>query len=122
MVVSKDSKALDKAKHRLDKQASNNPGERAKALDDAALQISLDNVLRLPLTSKEAEDDSGEDSEIEAQENLLLNGKGKGKANRVAFQQRELVALAFAGDNVVQVCDPVNESYQSTVMVLYTEL
>ena len=42
-------------------------------------------------------------SEIEAQE-MDLNQKGKGKSKGVkAFEQRELVARAFAGDNVVQV-------------------
>ena len=111
VVVCKDSKALDKANHRLGKQASRTQDERAKAVDDAAIHISLDNVLRLPasLTSKNVQqdnDDSEGESEIEAQENGLLNGKPK--ANRPAFRQRDLVALAFAGDNVVSVCDQVD--------------
>jgi U3 small nucleolar RNA-associated protein 14 len=126
VVVSKDSKALDKAKHRLDKQASKSQDERAKALDDAALQISLDKVLRLPVRPPESvqqdEDESGGESEIEAQENNLLIGKRKGMANVLAFQQRDLVALAFAGDNVVSVCDQVHESYHSSVIdFLYSE-
>lgn len=105
VVVSKDSKALDKAKHRLDKQASKNQDERAKALDDATLQISLDNFLQLPTssTTQHAEGDSSEESEIEAQENALLSGKERGNVNHFAFRQRDLVARAFAGDNVVQV-------------------
>lgn len=49
------------------------------------------------------DDDSDANSEVEAQE-MALELKDKGKANGVkAFQQRDLVALAFAGDNVVQV-------------------
>lgn len=51
--------------------------------------------------------DSDVNSEVEEQEKALAQkgkGKGKGKANGVkAFEQRDLVALAFAGDNVVQV-------------------
>ncbi|KZT08788.1 Utp14-domain-containing protein [Laetiporus sulphureus 93-53] len=48
------------------------------------------------------EDDSDANSEVEEQERLL-SVKGKGKAKGVkAFEQRDLVALAFAGDNVVQ--------------------
>ncbi|KAI0654444.1 Utp14 protein-domain-containing protein [Cubamyces menziesii] len=56
--------------------------------------------------SQEDGDDSDSDanSEVEEQEKALAQkGKGKGKANGVkAFEQRDLVALAFAGDNVVQ--------------------
>ena len=119
VVVSKDSKVLDKARHRLSKQASKNPEERAKARDDAVVQISLDNILRLPITQtstgiQQDEDGSGEDSEIEAQEKVLLNGKEK--ARRVYFQQRDLVAQAFAGDNVVQVCYDVHKSYHPAVI------
>lgn len=118
VVVSKDSKALDKARHRLDKQASKNLEERAKALDDATVQISLDNILRLPNTQTstkiQQEEGSGEDSEIEAQEKVLLNGRDK--ARRIYFQQRDLVAQAFAGDNVVQVRYNVHKSYHSAVI------
>ncbi|KAI0334039.1 Utp14-domain-containing protein [Cubamyces sp. BRFM 1775] len=48
--------------------------------------------------------DSDANSEVEEQEKALAQkGKGKGRANGVkAFEQRDLVALAFAGDNVVQ--------------------
>lgn len=48
------------------------------------------------------EDSDSENSEVEEQERQL-DRKGKQKANGVkAFEQRDLVALAFAGDNVVQ--------------------
>jgi U3 small nucleolar RNA-associated protein 14 len=50
------------------------------------------------------ENDSDSNSEVEAQE-AALTLKGKGKTNGIkAFEQRDLIALAFAGDNVVQVC------------------
>jgi len=126
VVVSKDSKSSDKAKHRLDKQTSKTLDERAKARDEAEVQISLDTVLRIPTspTSRNVQldkDDSEEDSEIEAQENRLLNGKRKGNSG-LAFQQRDLVALAFAGDNVVLVCDQAHGSYHPSVIdFLYPE-
>ncbi|KAF8592755.1 small-subunit processome [Ramaria rubella] len=50
-----------------------------------------------------AYEDSDADSEVEAQEQQV-NGKATGKSgkNVKAFEQRDLVARAFAGDNVVQ--------------------
>lgn len=131
IVVGKDSKALDKSKNKLKKKAQKREEEREKAKEDAVLEISMDNVLTLssiPVSSASSkptpipkekkqkkevlnnkdvavdgdDDDSDANSEIEAQE-MTLELKGKGKANGVkAFQQRDLVALAFAGDNVVQ--------------------
>lgn len=51
-------------------------------------------------------DESDGHSEVDEQERALerkrQGGRGKGVA---AFKQRELVSLAFAGDNVVQVCN-----------------
>ena len=65
-------------------------------------------------SSAAAEDNSDANSEVEEQERALdRNGKGTGKGTGTApasgvkaFQQRDLVALAFAGDNVVQVRTP----------------
>lgn len=58
-------------------------------------------------TSPADEDDSDSDANSELEEQELAaaaKGKRKGKANGVkALEQRDLVALAFAGDNVVQV-------------------
>jgi U3 small nucleolar RNA-associated protein 14 len=56
--------------------------------------------------------DSDVDSEIEAQEQQI-KAKGKGQGVK-AFEQRDLVALAFAGDNVVQV-RPVHALHRATV-------
>jgi U3 small nucleolar RNA-associated protein 14 len=47
-------------------------------------------------------DESDSDSEIEEQEAAISQAKGKGKGPK-AFEQRDLVARAFAGDNVVRV-------------------
>ncbi|RDX46820.1 Utp14-domain-containing protein [Lentinus brumalis] len=55
---------------------------------------------------REDESDSDANSELDEQDRLaVLKGKRKGKAKAAgvkAFEQRDLVALAFAGDNVVQ--------------------
>lgn len=53
----------------------------------------------------EEDEESDGNSEVDAQE-AALQSKAKGKAGRKdvqAFQQRDLVARAFAGDNVVRV-------------------
>ncbi|EFI28742.1 small nucleolar ribonucleoprotein complex subunit Utp14 [Coprinopsis cinerea okayama7 len=131
VVVSKDSKSAEKSKNKLKKEARKRQEEKELAKDDATLEISMDNVLQLGEPSKEGQastsaassqkkapkaktstttggDDSDEDSdansEVDAQEQALLRkAKGKGKAAApTAFQQRDLVALAFAGDNVVR--------------------
>ena len=139
VVVEKDSKALEKSKNKLKKQARKRQEERETAKEDAVVDISLDKNLTLPSgpsgsspietvqkadpkASKQVpvvqadEDDSDNNSEVEAQETALtLKAKGKGKANGIkAFEQRELVALAFAGDNVVQV-----RSLSLTIFVHY---
>jgi U3 small nucleolar RNA-associated protein 14 len=83
VVVDKNSSTVDKSKHKLNKQS--------KAL-------SSNTAVEAP------SDDSDAHSEIEEQEKALSQ-KGKGKSKGVkAFEQRDLVARAFAGDNVVQVC------------------
>ncbi|KAF9461892.1 Utp14 protein-domain-containing protein [Collybia nuda] len=130
VVVSKDSAAITKSKNKLKKQAKRREEEKAKAKDDATVEISMSNVLTLetPASASSSQpsktaapkapvkaskhpsaangvtvdDDSDVNSEIEEQEKIA-NLKGKGKAQGLkAFEQRELVALAFAGDNVVQ--------------------
>ncbi|KAF8971906.1 Utp14 protein-domain-containing protein [Flammula alnicola] len=132
VIVGKDSKPLEKSKNKLKKLNQKRDEERERAKDDAVVEISLETVLTTtiapsqarkakstqhtkPATEKSVDgersaeaddsDDSDDDNiEIEAQEQAL-NSKGKGKANAndiKAFEQRDLVALAFAGDNVVQ--------------------
>ncbi|KAG6840084.1 hypothetical protein C0991_009061 [Blastosporella zonata] len=136
VVVGKDSTVMTKSKNKLKKLARKRGDEKAKAVDDAVVEISVDKVLTLksapaaaqsstvsapppkkasatlpkataPSTSsvaarqEDASDDDDVHSEIEEQEKILdLKGKGKAKLPQ-AFEQRDLVALAFAGDNVV---------------------
>lgn len=120
--MQKNSNALDKSKNKLRKQPRKRQEEREKAKEDEVVEVSLDNALTLPSgpsgsspsepvqkagqqapVVRADEDDSDNNSEVEAQEKAVTL-KGKGKASGIkAFEQRDLVALAFAGDNVVQV-------------------
>jgi U3 small nucleolar RNA-associated protein 14 len=121
VVVQKDSKALDKSKNKLKKQARKREEVRELAKEDGTVEISLDKVLTFPSAPSDsnpsepvrkasqqapivqADDESDSDSEVGAQETALTL-KGKRKASGIkAFEQRDLIAVAFAGDNVVQV-------------------
>ena len=127
IVVGKDSATLDKSKNKLTKQMKKLTEEKEKARDDAIVEISADGVMLLDhpsvsgttvnpkfvkgkgkavsskATAEVPADESDANSEIEEQEKAL-NRKGKSKSRGVkAFEQRDLVARAFAGDNVVQV-------------------
>ncbi|KAI0652546.1 Utp14 protein-domain-containing protein [Trametes meyenii] len=127
IAISRESAAAEKSKNKLRKRVKKRLEEKEKAQEDAAVDISLSTVMTLdggdkPAASKigqssklgpasegkaraaQASDDSDSDanSEVEEQERALAR-KGKGKGNGLkAFEQRDLVALAFAGDNVVQ--------------------
>jgi U3 small nucleolar RNA-associated protein 14 len=131
--IGKDSAGAEKSKNQMKKRLLKGNEEREKARDDAALEISMDEVLKLPSTGEDqttkakgkektprngtevdaAFEDLDTGSEVEAQEQQMkakMNGKGI-----KAFKQRDLVALAFAGDDVVQVArsDP-------TIILLFT--
>lgn len=126
VVIAKESNTLDKSKNKLRKQARKREEEKEKARADAELEISMDDTLTpgaaasvgLPTEQKPSQaskakaaatsgaqtaaEDSDANSEVDEQEKALAQ---KGKKNGVkAFQQRDLVARAFAGDNVVRVC------------------
>ncbi|KAJ7123340.1 Utp14-domain-containing protein [Mycena filopes] len=115
VVVSKDSKTMDKARHKLAKNEKKmDKTAVAIAQDDEIVEIAMDKILGandLEAQSKPKvttafadQDDEGANSELDAQEQALqLKKQGKaGKAAVRAFEQRDLVALAFAGDNVVR--------------------
>jgi len=116
IAVGKDSKAAEKAKDKLNKKKRLHEDERERAEEDAVLEISNGDVLKLLVASppKSApkpaknpigseEDSSDHNSEVEEQERTLNRKKNKAnKSHSTALEQRELVALAFAGDNVVQ--------------------
>ncbi|KAJ3995838.1 Utp14-domain-containing protein [Lentinula boryana] len=137
VVVDKDSSQTTKSRHKLKKQAKKTEEEKARAKDDALVEIEMDRVLTVseaqqgqkknvaskailnntrqnqpkkkgktqaPPSSGAVSDDDDSDSdnsEVEEQEKMLLTKGKKVKAVK-AFEQRELVARAFAGDNVVR--------------------
>ncbi|TDL26360.1 Utp14-domain-containing protein [Rickenella mellea] len=129
VVVGKDSSTAEKSAHALVKSKKKTEAEREKESEDAAVDIDMDDVLLLEPPAAKAVDgaklkskkeksrkkkkgkgvqgteqvngdgDEDSNSEVEAQE-AIANG---GKPPRIlAFQQRDLVARAFAGDNVVR--------------------
>ena len=139
--VHKDADAPTKSSNKLKKQTGKHADERERARDDAVLEIDANDVLLIPdptapsvsgkkskakasqgvakasagpsSTAQDARaDDSDVPSEVEEQERKV-EGKNAGKGVQV-FQQRDLVALAFAGDNVVQVRESRSLSLHST--------
>ena len=129
VVVGKESAGAEKSKNKLRKRVKKREEEKEKAQEEASVEISMANVMTLGAANTNAEagpsklqpkakatqrakpvqvqvpedDDDDVHSEAEEQERALqLKGKGRGKGVK-AFEQRDLVARAFAGDNVIQV-------------------
>ncbi|KAL1704517.1 Utp14 protein-domain-containing protein [Schizophyllum commune] len=123
VVVSKDSKALDKSRAKMEKRAKKRQAEKEKAADEAVVEIDVTKVLTRSTEGKEKKGKKGEkegfkeeatapaatsafdsedDSEDEAELQEQALKKGKKNKGPTAFTQRDLVAKAFAGDNVVQ--------------------
>ena len=107
IAVSKDSTSAVKAKNMLRKRQRETKAEMAKSKDDGVLEISpTDLLVASSKGGQQAEHGSCSsegDTEVEEQEDRL---KGKGRSSggtKHVFKQRELVARAFAGDNVIQV-------------------
>lgn len=134
-VFGRDSEKSEKSKNKLKKLARKRQEEKEKAQEDARVEISIDQnlVLDHPSTSStsqasssssrpitgvndttiasqgahDPDDGSDANSEIDAQEAALLKTRQDANPKGLkAFQQRDLVALAFAGDNVVHVRSP----------------
>ncbi|KAH8094740.1 Utp14-domain-containing protein [Cristinia sonorae] len=141
VAVSKNSATAEKSKNKLRKKKQSLEAERAKAKEDAVVDVEMADVMTLASGSKSSSaagpslagptkdnkkatkastkgktvasatqqdnsdsdsDDSDANSELDEQEKAV-DSKLKGKARAVkAFEQRDLVARAFAGDNVVQ--------------------
>ncbi|KAG9312720.1 Utp14 protein-domain-containing protein [Chiua virens] len=122
--VHKDADALAKSANKLKKDANEHQDERERARDDAVLNIDANAFLTVPgppaasapgkkrkgttakgvakTSAHDGSDDSDAASELDEQERTVeKKGEQTGKGVQ-AFQQRDLVALAFAGDNVVQ--------------------
>jgi len=129
VVVGKDSASAEKSKAKLRKRVKKREDEKEKAKDEAAVEISMTDIMTLGTSSNveagpskpqakgkqsrqkagaraqaasaDADDEEGVHSEVEEQEQLEAKGKSRTKGVK-AFEQRELVARAFAGDNVIQ--------------------
>jgi len=141
-VFGKDSQRADKSKNKLKKTTRKAQEEKEKAQEDAKVEISMEQNLTLEASSKHpkastssksahtpstsaagvvagGDSDSDADSEVDAQETAILKTKVNANPKGLkAIQQRDLVALAFAGDNVVQVCGDSGPSIR--VVLLYT--
>jgi len=130
VIVGKDSDAATLSKNALKKRQRKAAEAQADAKEDAVVDIDVGKVLTLenapaqppplpkkqqappnaPITSVSGakvadgfeEEDEDEDEEREEQEARLV-ARGKGKKGVTTFEQRELVAMAFAGDNVIAV-------------------
>ena len=108
VVVSKDSDSVAKAKNKLRKRQRETEDEVAKARDDAVLEITPADLLLAPSQSsrrtraRTGDSSSDDDDEVEEQEERLKRKGSRRKPN--AFGQKDLVTMAFAGDNVVEVC------------------
>ncbi|KAF8273841.1 Utp14 protein-domain-containing protein [Lactarius quietus] len=89
VVVSKDSDSVAKAKNKLRKRQRETEDEVAKARDDASTN-----------TSQNSDSNSDEVDEVEEQEERLKRKVASRRSN--AFGQKDLVTMAFAGDNVVE--------------------
>ncbi|KAF8837629.1 Utp14-domain-containing protein [Paxillus ammoniavirescens] len=123
--VHREADSLVKSSNKLKKQVAKREEEKERARDDAVLEIDTNKVLTIAepsalrpsakgkgkskegaskVATANGDDDSDVHSELEEQERAAGTktqaNAGKGVQ---AFQQRDLVALAFAGDNVVQV-------------------
>ena len=133
--VHKGADALTKSSNKLKKQTGKHEDKRERARDDAVLEIDANNVLTIPEplvpsasgkqnvksregitktssagatgTTQDEGDDSDVPSEVEEQERAVEAKNAKTGKGVQAFKQRDLVALAFAGDNVVQVRENV---------------
>ena len=122
VAVSKDSTSAVKAKNKLRKKQRETKDEVAKLQDDGVLEISPADVLVASFKGHKqvqpAEDSSDGDDEVEEQEEKLKQkGKNPGRTLH-AFQQRELVTRAFAGDNVVEVCGMLISIWCSAILNL----
>ena len=116
VVVGKHSDAATLSKNALKKRQRKAAEAQKEAKEDAIVDIDVGKVLRLEGTPAQPNgsktvitngakaaggfEEEEDDEEREEQEAKLV-ARGKGKKGVTTFEQRELVAMAFAGDNVI---------------------
>ena len=107
--VSKSSNAESKALNKVSRHRARGDDARKAEQEDATLEIDLNARLgaqrksngkkaQVPSAQAAASDDSELDSDAEADE-IIVRGQGR-KGGKAALQQKELIAEAFAGDDV----------------------
>lgn len=101
VLVGKDSSAATKAAHRTERHTARGDEARASALSDATLAI--DPTAQLAMAAEEASEE--EESDVEPADVTALARTKRGKRGKkggsaMAPMKRDLVAEAFAGDNV----------------------
>ncbi|KAL9933014.1 hypothetical protein V8E36_008269 [Tilletia maclaganii] len=109
VIVGRNSDAIAKAANRIERHASKGDAARRAAAEDARVEIDDDTSLAVPsqgpkskrsatrvdVEDEDLSDEDGDDGLV-AVSTSAVNKKGGG----VAFSQRDLVAEAFAGDDV----------------------
>lgn len=150
LVSGKSLTLAQKSEIQMQKQLSKSSEARGQAADDATLELNTEDVLTLDsktsrvmlanglskkqqkkeakkakkqqdqipkakLFAHDDDDDSDANSEVDAQEVALRSGKKPS-----AFEQRDLVARAFAGDNVIQVRWSSIYFYQAIAYSVYS--
>ena len=93
VLIGKDSRAASRSVHRTERHASRGSDSRALAADDATLDI--DPTAQLETAASEDEDDP---EPVEVTRHASRGKRGRGQ--RHVSMQRDLVAEAFAGDDV----------------------
>lgn len=102
-IASKDSGAATRATHRQERHAARGAEARSAAQDDATLEISPSAQLqrREEASGEGSSDEEHDPVEVVPGTRKARGRRGKrGKGGAPAMQQRELVAEAFAGDDV----------------------
>ncbi|KAG9097803.1 hypothetical protein FRC06_007178 [Ceratobasidium sp. 370] len=94
---------------KMQKVQGKNEAERARAQDDAVVEIDLAQAMVVPESrngrtqAKEAKGEKVESVQVDAAyQDSEDEGSDVDERGPAAFKQRELVAMAFAGDNVVE--------------------
>lgn len=94
----------------MQKVQSKSEAERAKAREEAAVELDMTQAMVVSEKPKSKKGEAKESGMVEVDAAYAPSddeGSETDEKGPMAFKQRELVAMAFAGDNVVEVSDPV---------------
>lgn len=115
VTIGKDSSAQDKAAYAIKRDIRKTADARTAELQDAQVALDPSNFLRVGDPSSEPgsrrkangqqEITSREDADSE-DDSLSVQGESDDEKGTLGLTQREMIAKAFAGDNVIKVCHP----------------